>query len=248
MNQLESLGHNDDLHKSWMDVVSEIKGLELTASKLGLQDLSFGKISELAKMSLPELQSLQKAYSVLGQIFQDQLSSADPEVFKRLPLWRKDLLLLEVALKRFGYQWSWQIHDIVEKDDHFEVYDPQGIQVYRSLSFCTTSGYSYSDLLLNTWRQLWRRASSIQSNMLQEMQEILGGSKECFLSGVPVHFVQEIHAESGAVSRLFEVRFKKVAALYPSPRPIDSFPNAFLVASRCRIVNTGADAEKISFY
>src|SRR5437868_972067 len=62
----------------------------------------------------------------------------------------KALKYFNLNLKDDGWQDTYA-------DEIIEIYNPQGIQLYRSLNFFKTCGYSLLDLCVNEWFVLWER-------------------------------------------------------------------------------------------
>ena len=102
------------------------------------------------------------------------------------------------------------LNSITEKDI-VEIYDNEGIQVFRNLKFYETTTYSLSDLLTHEWHELYYRSSKITEKLMGFAKQIFENpSNEIVyeMNDVPVHLIKEIKASP---IQLCEIRFKKIA-------------------------------------
>lgn len=102
------------------------------------------------------------------------------------------------------------LNSITDKDI-VEIYNPDGIQIFRNLKFYETTTYSLSDLLAHEWHELYYRSSKITEKLMGFAQQIFeNDSNEIVyeMNEVPVHLIKEIKASP---IQLCEIRFKKIA-------------------------------------
>lgn len=172
------------------------------------------------------------------------LSSNHPEILEEPTACQKRLL--KRALDFFGLEISESAMTHIGPDDIIEVYDENSTQLYRSLNFFKTSGYSLEDLLMNEWYVLWERPQSIINKLMYVMQSILKGEKEIIPFDVPKHIVREVFQNGLCLEmqRLLNVEIKLGIAVR---RKGSQKISALVVTSACSPVSDEAGARGIRF-
>lgn len=158
----------------------------------------------------------------------------------------EQFLLLKRALDFYGLEMDERVENLIGPDDVVEVYDQSSTQLYRSLNFFQTSGYSLEDLLFNEWYVLWERPQSVIAKLMGGMQSLLKGEKDFLPFDVPTHTVREIFQDGTDQS---QHRLLKVDLQFGIPLKLKSSKriSAIVVTSRCKLVAEGAQAQGLSF-
>jgi hypothetical protein len=144
--------------------------------------------------------------------------------------------LLKRALDFYGLEMNESMMEHIGPDDIIEVYSPASTQLYRSLNFFRTSGYSLEDLLLNEWYILWERPQSVIDKVMVVMNQLLEGQNEILPFDLPVHIVREIFQENENQQghRLIKVDLKLGIALR---RKGSQKVSALVVASTAKVLD-----------
>lgn len=128
----------------------------------------------------------------------------------------------------------------LEKDDTVEIYNSDGIQIFRTFNFFKASGYSLLDLLNNEWFILWERPKFVLQRLMEYATNILSGKMTGVIEmQVPSHVVKEIsdHESKQKTSRAILVQFRYVCPLYTGPN--NSTIGGFICSSKLNLVSTG---------
>lgn len=154
--------------------------------------------------------------------------------------------LMDRALSFFGFRIKKDGRDLIGENDIIEIYDASGVQVYRSLNFFRTSGYTLEDLLLNEWHKLWERPQFIVDSIFSEIREILSGEKEILSIKTPDHIVKEIlpNRDGNTTHRLLKIHLKFATALYT--KNSDEIAG-FLATSTCEPIGDESLSKQVHF-
>lgn len=153
------------------------------------------------------------------------------------------------ALKYFNFKvknrdWIEATHP----DEIIEIYNPEGIQLYRSLNFFKTCGYSLLDLYVNEWFILWERSSQVIEKIHEVVEQTLSGNKTNTKVDIGPHLIRETYDDG--TTQPFEPRTAVVefSDIYPA------FDNdsaneiiGFMITSKGRVISVGDDALTVGF-
>lgn len=174
--------------------VHQLKSLLL--SFLGSSNTShFDFVSILEKKSLAEQEKILSAISISNpKIVAGELDSAQEYNLVKQFLFRYKMKLCDDSvLERIG------------KDDFFEIYDHQGIQIYRSWSFFKFCRYSIDEILTQSWSELYNRPEFVTKKLLSLIPLIFGPAKNI----VPYNIQQFVLSEAKlSPSMSYEVHMK----------------------------------------
>lgn len=208
----------------------------------GIKTPTLSRPSTLQKISGLTAEEQQRAVTSLKMmkfLYSSLQVAPEPEVYSE-----KDLM--DRALSFFGFRIKKEGRDLIGENDIIEIYDSSGVQLYRSLNFFKTSGYTLEDLLLNEWHKLWERPQTIVESIFSEIGEILTGEKEILSVRTPDHIVKEIlpDQDGDTTHRLLKIHLKYATALYTK----DSNEIAgFLATSTCEPMGDENLSKKVHF-
>ncbi|MES3037189.1 MAG: hypothetical protein V4736_04705 [Bdellovibrionota bacterium] len=129
------------------------------------------------------------------------------------------------AMKEYGFRPSSDFFDKLEKEDLLEIYNAQGIQIYRNWAFFQVSGYSMGDLFVFPWNELYIRDQEINDSLFAHASRGLAADcRSTFMCSVPRHLCVEALSPS---QNICDVQMKFIAPLFDKS---DS-PVAFVITS-----------------
>lgn len=100
--------------------------------------------------------------------------------------------------------------------DIVEVFDYQGTQLYRNLTFFEISDYTIDDFFGRTWDYLYERSSRVTKKIFERVAataEVL----QCIPFDVPEHYMRERYTEN---RKIVKVNLKYLAPLLRDGNPI----------------------------
>lgn len=113
--------------------------------------------------------------------------------------------LLWHVIKYLGLVPPDDLFDRISQNHFIEIYNDQGIQVYRNLEFCKIVSYSIAEMSVYRWDQLYNRDSSITNLIITDgVQRGFSGTRELFKLHIPIHRVSEVF---GGRNREFTAEF-----------------------------------------
>lgn len=156
--------------------------------------------------------------------------------------------LVDKALKYFKFRLK--DHDWIDKaqNEIIEIYNPHGIQLYRSMNFFNTCGYSLLDLCVNEWFILWERPKYILEKMHRTVTDVLSGKKkDPNFTEVGPHLIRETYDDGSTQPfhpRAAMVEFKSI---YPAYGFLREEIIGFVVTSKGTLISEGDEALSVSF-
>ncbi len=118
------------------------------------------------------------------------------------------------ALRQFKLRPCSDFFDKVTEEDVVELYNAEGIQIYRNWAFFEISGYSIGDLFVYSWDELYSRDSSVANLMNARVGLILTGSvRETLPWQVPGHKIVESISDQRNIS---EMNLKYISPVFDS--------------------------------
>jgi len=170
------------------------------------------------------------------------LSSAGPLLEPK-----DERVLAKKALNHFGFMTSPRNWEDIQLDEIIEIYNPEGIQLYRSLNFFKTCGYSLLDLCVNEWFVLWERPQAVIHQMHAVVGEVMSGRKKDYAMNIGPHLIRETYDDGTTQPfspRAAIVEFKNI---YPAYGEGHDGIIGFVVTSKGKLVSTGDDTMKLDF-
>jgi hypothetical protein len=210
----------------------------------------FSELAEKKLGRLPESQIQKVNYNInaLNQILALSLNNSDtgtPEI----PLIHPERNLIEKALQFYNLKIRHDFWATVQPHDIVEIYNDEGIQIFRSFNFFETSGYSLTDLLVNEWYVLWERPKFILQEIFRYSNGIFSGEmNQVTRMAIPKHVVKEIYSGTDEMlnftPRSTLVEFGYVCPLYTTQNPEDSKAKGMIVTSTASTNTMGAEETK----
>jgi len=161
-----------------------------------------------------------------------------------------EIVLANKALEYFNFRLKDYNWETTARDEIIEIYNPEGIQLYRSLNFFKTCGYSLLDLCVNEWYILWERPKSIVEKMHKVVGELLSGKKADHAMNVEPHLIRETYDDGTTqpfYPRTAVVEFGNIYPLYSNGIDKANGIIGFVVTSRGKLISVGDDAMKLAF-
>ena len=123
----------------------------------------------------------------------------------------QEVRLLKLALEKFGLK----IKDPgfierLDEGDIIEVYNSEGIQLYRSWSFFKICSYSLVDLLVYDWNTLYERPVSIVNSLMELAPKLFQPETMTVPYGLPDYILIERYRER---NRALNVKMKLASPL-----------------------------------
>lgn len=152
---------------------------------------------------------------------------------------------LRKALDRLGLYVDENFWSTLSNDHVVEIYGEHMIQLYRSLNFFDTCGYSLPDLAAHEWYHLWERPKIVLEELISGANEVISKGLPTFKPNIRKHLIKEIlntTATEPFIPRALVVDFVAVACL----RCIKTNePKGLVLTSTVNVVALGAESEKI---
>ena len=145
--------------------------------------------------------------------------------------------LVEMAMRFYNLKLRDDFWATVGPEDILEIYNDEGIQVFRTFNFFNASSYSLTDLLVNEWYVLWERPKFVLQKMFEYSNGILSGEmKGVVKMDIAKHIVKEIYSAAeelaGFTPRSTLVEFGHICALYNADDDKDQKVRGIIVSSR----------------
>lgn len=158
-----------------------------------------------------------------------------------------EAFLIEKALGYFNFRLKDHNWKSTAQNEILEIYNMEGIQLYRSMNFFSTCGYSLLDLCVNEWYVLWERPRRIVDQMAETVADVLSGKKnndpQVYIAE---HIVRETYDDGTTqpfLPRSVQVCFKNI---YPTYMP-DNRIAGFVATSTAKVIFIGEEALKLHF-
>lgn len=157
---------------------------------------------------------------------------------------RDEIRMVESVISRRSLTLKGCDWDMSDDNLVIEVYNQDGVQVYRSQSFFGTCSYAILDISAREWFALWNRPYQVIQQMTKIVSEVLHGQLKTTVVDIPRHLILEIYNESKVEPfhpKAIAVEFKNIYPLY-SP---DDRIAGFVVTSTAEVVSEGDDFSKL---
>lgn len=133
-------------------------------------------------------------------------------------------------------------------DQIIEIYSPNGIQLYRSLNFFNTCGYSLLDLCVNEWYVLWERPTSVINRIHEVVNAVMTGQKQDTDVGIGSHLIRETYDDGTTQPFLPRTALVEFGKIYPAYCGADKKAIiGFVITSRGKVVSVGSETDAIDF-
>lgn len=239
----------NSLHLNDADVSSD-----LTAEIIQQVELIYGLIS---RASIPVRPYTPKSIQILLSLNREK----KVKIRQHLQSWSSILMSADgplekvderhMANKALGYfnfrlkNYDWQD---TSSDQIIEIYNPEGIQLYRSLNFFKTCGYSLLDLCVNEWLVLWERPKAVIDKMFSAVKDIISGQRTNYkFDEIGPHLIRETYDDG--TTQPFQpmaaiVEFKNI---YPAYSLDKKYIIGFVCTSVAKVIAVGDETLKIDF-
>lgn len=124
---------------------------------------------------------------------------------------KSEEILIWYAIRRLGVRPPSELFSIIAPDEFVEIYDVNGIQVFRNFQACRLLSYSLHQLLLKSWERLYERPESARSQIAHEFARVFREGNLIPSPAIDIHLGQEIESER---RRRFQVEMKYFSPLY----------------------------------
>ncbi len=93
-------------------------------------------------------------------------------------------MLLWAALKYFGLRPTSDLFGYLTEDKIVEVYDAQGLQIWRNFNFFSVCGYSLEEMFCYTWMERYERNDEVMLQIGALMSRLVSGDRETIHCGI----------------------------------------------------------------
>jgi len=155
--------------------------------------------------------------------------------------------LAQKALKHFKFKLK--KHDWAQSaaDEIIEIYNPQGVQIYRSLNFFGVCGYSLLDLCVHEWWILWERPKSVINSIHNVVTSVLSGEKQDSAVNIDSHLIRETYDDGTTQPFLPRITLVNFGDIYPAYCSDSNEIIGFVITSKGKLLSVGADADAVDF-
>lgn len=211
-------GNSSLLNQQILDVILSFAA---TVDLLGHKVVPFSKTAWKVLNQLTEDQKKQviSHFTNWNKMYSDIILSepnAEPTEEDILKKEKRNEYFLRRALDKLGFYVDNDFWKTLENDHVVEIYGEHMIQLYRSLNFFDTCGYSIPDLAAHEWYQLWERPAKIMEELIKGSNEVVSKGLTTFKPNIPKHLIKEIlntTATEPFIPRAMLVDFVSVACL-----------------------------------
>lgn len=103
-----------------------------------------------------------------------------------------NLMLTWWALRELKMKPSSDLFSNLSKTDVIEIYDNEGVQIYRTLNFYNLTTYTMEDMLCTPWYELFSRDSKVTEQLMECMARVLKSETQGIIHpDVADHVVKE---------------------------------------------------------
>jgi hypothetical protein len=157
-----------------------------------------------------------------------------------------EVRMVEKAISQLDFKLEDHSWLASKEEQIIEVYNLEAVQLYRSLSFFKTCGYSLLDLCIHEWYNLWERPQKILQDMNRNLESLLSGIKKDSDPGIAPHLVLETFNDGATQPFLPRAVFVNFTGLYPLYRDSGHI-GGFVLTSTAKVVSEGEESLKINF-
>lgn len=126
--------------------------------------------------------------------------------------------LVWLTFSKLGVRPSSELFNLINDDDYIEIYDCEGIQVFRSFEFCRLVSYSLEEVLLHSWEHLYYRESKIKTQITSAVTQLFSEAVINENLGIDTHVCEE---RISGDRRRFKVEMKYFAPLLGAHQKVD---------------------------
>lgn len=157
-------------------------------------------------------------------------------------------VLANKALSYFNFKLKNHDWQATSTEEIIEIYNPEGVQLYRSLNFFKTCGYSLLDLCVNEWFVLWERPKSVIDKMFAAVGEVMSGRRtDPRFDEIGPHLIRETYDDGTTQPFLPRTAIVEFKNIYPAYSLDQKYIIGFVCTSVGKIVSVGDEARKIDF-
>ncbi|MBO9667693.1 MAG: hypothetical protein J7501_12870 [Bdellovibrio sp.] len=201
-----------------------------------IKDISANVAAKIQMLPVNHLNKIYKDFSFLEELI------ATPEIEKQT-----ETDITKEVLNRTKLKVSdafWKRH---RSDEVIEIYRNDGVQVFRSFNMFATTGYSFLDLNLYAWDELWERSSRRIADLHKTVDEILAGKIEDYVYEDEGEIIKEVL--NTTFTEPFQPRMlaTRVHQLTACRDILTNEIRGFAVTTSSKVLSIGKDSETIRF-
>jgi len=106
-----------------------------------------------------------------------------------------------------------EIYERIEDDNIVEVYNAQGVQVFRSIQFFYFCNYDLLDVETRAWNELYERHELINNRLFEIVYDLFASPNKVFNIDVPPHPMREVFSD---FRQVFRIEHNCMAPVYNS--------------------------------
>lgn len=227
------------------DLLNSLRMFSEAAARYGLeiQVSSEQALSKLPEIPDPRKIMIKEHFDLWRRWIEPQNGEIGPIRIDR----EREIGFAKKALEHFGLNADESFWSTVSDGEIIEIYGPDGIQLYRSLTFFNYCGYSLLDISVHEWYVLWERPRTILEHMRSFTDDILTKPVGVTRMPFPRHAVREIM--STGLTHVFKPRafvqdFMYMGSLHRHPL---APARGTICTSRVSLIAEGAEALNIEF-
>lgn len=165
---------------------------------------------------------LNKANTYL-EICQSTLNSGSSLTNTKQMLW--------YAVRRLKLLPSDDLFEVIQENDVVEIYNSNGVQLFRNHRFFDICSYDFAELFIYPWYELYKRDNSVDEQIMFFANKIFSGEHKTTIavSNIPYHKMQEIFSPEKFIMEMQEKYFSPL-------KPKSGSSNCTVAISNVRVV------------
>ena len=204
-------------------IVSSTNSTELFRESISLFEELLERIANIPKRPIPD-----HVWDIFAQLDEEQRAAAIEQISSYTELLAEavaegislmaDKRLAWFAMKKLKLTPPSDLLELIEEDDCVEVYNVNGIQIFRSLTFYKIVSYSVAEITLYPWDRLYNRDPQITQQIIEQgFIKGFSGTTSAYKLTIPDHDVTEAMSLK---PRSIHVKFGWLAPLIDQPRSV----------------------------
>jgi hypothetical protein len=173
------------------------------------------------------------------QDYVEIIMETEPDLSNEKSPLETELKCLEGALTRFGLKPLDDISSYLTKGDVIEIYNKEGVQLYRNFEFFKNCSYSLMDVITNEWFILYERPQQSINAMFGQAALVVEQGKQTIPWVVPEHIMKERYLNA---KRAFKIKCKYISPLTDKTGK----SVAVLTTMQAELISEGDEVTKIN--
>lgn len=164
---------------------------ELTLQESPSYDPAIASVETFAKLPPAHQQQILSNISTYLQILSQDIEPMIEPGVERSPRIR-EIARLKCALNQFGLRAaSDNVFDVISLDDVIELYNIQGVQLYRNMKFFKVCSYNLLDLSVHSWEKLYDKPSSVVDATLKVIERLFASEGQVVPYSIDTYLQKE---------------------------------------------------------